>query len=914
MAIKREFLGWDEPLLFKAAQYLCQNHLSNKILDFSRITCALPGKRAGRKLLELLAREGEKVGMPVIPPRVITSGALPEYLLRIPVKFESALLGQCLWRETLLKTSDASIFKLFPHLAGKKDREQESYAWELAGYLDSLRGEVGASGKRFADVVPVVPSVGSEERWQILAKLEESFISLGKALGLSDKLESRLTALAAPPRQNEGLLYLIGIIDCNGISKAALSVSRYEIKALIGAPQEEAHLFDEYGSVLEKAWSKKTISISNDQITFGATISDESALLVAELSKIQNEVNLSKVSLGLADETMIPTLSEELILAGVKLRPPEGRKLADSLPATYLELIAEFCEEPTLNRLGTLVRHPFISALIGEADYRDILSKLDAYQSKHLQGITSEGLFGDTSVVVLSSKLAPVWTQMKLLEGGARPISHWRESISRILTDVCPKVLLEGDGVEEPVQALANFFNDIELIPDNLTPVVSGPRAIRMALESLGSGALPPAEIGPTLEAVGWLELLLDDASHLYVTGFHEQAVPEAINEDPLLPDSLRAKIGIGSNGSRYARDAYVVTALLNSRSRIKFLFSRTAADGTPRGPSRLLFACEDADLISRVNLILEAGTKVLSEKSIPRKLDWFNELKPKPLEDLPHLSVTDFKEYLSCPYSFYLSRKLGLRRVDDSAQELDSLSFGTILHDILKRFAISPVREEGSSNVIYEYLLTMLSELWTERFGDKALPAVYVQKEIIAERLKVWSEVQAQQILEGWQIHKTEVSVGPRVLELPLTTGRQISVVGRIDRIDHNPIQKRYRIIDYKTSQRKTTPSQGYVSKRGTWKDLQLPLYYFMGKGLGLGEEIELAYWNLPATHAEAGIDIADWDSEVLESALVEARRVAELIVAGEFWPSNARNEPFDEGIKAILNQTIFVSAGEEV
>lgn len=913
MAIIREFLGWNEPLLLKAVQYLCHNYATRAMLDLSRVTCALPGKRAGRKLLELLAMEGEKLSVPVIPPRIITSGSLPEYLLRIPVRFESTLLSQCLWRDTLLKTSSDSILKLFPHLSRKKDRDLESYAWELARYLDSLRGEVGAAGKRFADVVPAVTSASSEERWQILSNLEESFISLGNSLGLSDKLERRLRALASAPPKNDSILYLIGVIDCNGVSKAALSACTGEVRALIGAPPEEAHLFDEFGSVLEKAWSKKTISISNDQIAFGSTLTDEAALLTAELSKIQKVINLSKVSLGLADESMIPILSEELILAGVKLRPPEGRRLADSLPATYLELIAEFCEEPTVNRLGSLVRHPFATANIGESEYRDVLSKLDNYQLKHLQGDASEKLFGDSSVSGLASKLTFIWSQKRLLGKDLKPISHWREPISSILTEVCPKVLLEGDGIKEPVEAFANFFNDIELIPDNLMPIVSGPRAIHMALQSLGSGALPPTETGPTLEAVGWLELLLDDASHIYVTGFHEQAVPEAINEDPLLPDSLRSKIGIGSNGSRYARDAYVATALINSRAKVKFLFSRTAADGTSRGPSRLLYACREEDLISRVNLILEPGTKVVSEKSALSELEWFSELKPKPLEELSILSVTDFKEYLNCPYTFYLSRKLRLHRVDDSARELDSLSFGTIIHDILKRFAVSPAREERDSKVIFDHLLSLLSDIWEERFGATALPAVYVQREIISERLRVWGAIQAQQIADGWQINQTEVSVGPRVLELPLSSGEKISVVGRIDRIDYNPVQKRYRIIDYKTSQRKTTLSQGYVTKRGVWKDLQLPLYYYMGKGLGLSEEIELAYWNLPATHGEAGIEVADWKEEILESALVEAKRIAGLIISGQFWPINPKNEPFDEGISSILSQVRFVGGGNE-
>ena len=54
---------------------------------------------------------------------------------------------------------------------------------------------------------------------------------------------------------------------------------------------------------------------------------------------------------------------------------------------------------------------------------------------------------------------------------------------------------------------------------------------------------------------MGWLEVLLDDAPHLVVTGFSDGNVPKSIESDALLPDGLRREMGLLHNGQRLARD-----------------------------------------------------------------------------------------------------------------------------------------------------------------------------------------------------------------------------------------------------------------------------------------------------------------------------------------------------------------------
>ncbi len=102
------------------------------------------------------------------------------------------------------------------------------------------------------------------------------------------------------------------------------------------------------------------------------------------------------------------------------------------------------------------------------------------------------------------------------------------------------------------------------------------------------------------VELQGWLELLFEDAPHLVVAGFNDGRVPEAIAGDPFLPEALRTKLGLKTNGARLARDAYVLTALDACRragGRLDLLVGKASAIGDPLRPSRLLLQCSDAEL-----------------------------------------------------------------------------------------------------------------------------------------------------------------------------------------------------------------------------------------------------------------------------------------------------------------------------
>ena len=82
------------------------------------------------------------------------------------------------------------------------------------------------------------------------------------------------------------------------------------------------------------------------------------------------------------------------------------------------------------------------------------------------------------------------------------------------------------------------------------------------------------------------------------------------------------------------------------------------------------------------------------------------------------------------------------------------------------------------------------------------------------------------------------------------------------------------------------------------------------MAKELGLGENISVAYMNISGEHTGSGL--AELGNEGFDDALVQAKDIAESIMARDLWPPTAKMDPFDESIKYITNQ-LSLLAGEK-
>jgi ATP-dependent helicase/nuclease subunit B len=438
-----------------------------------------------------------------------------------------------------------------------------------------------------------------------------------------------------------------------------------------------------------------------------------------------------------------------------------------------------------------------------------------------------------------------------------------------------------------------------------------------LVLHLLGEGRRFDDKPAGAIELQGWLELLWEDAPHLLIAGLNDGRVPEAVVGDPFLPEALRAQLGLKTNTARFARDAYLLSALAASRARdgrLDLLFGKTSAAGDPLRPSRLLLRCPDSRLPERVAFLFRPAEA--AQASLPWRRAW--RLQPRAVAAPRQISVTAFRDYLRCPFRFYLARVLGMEAVDPEKTEWDALDFGDLCHVALEAMGREPgLRDCTDAKTLREFLQAELERTVRSRYGaDLALPLV-VQLASARQRLAKAAEIQARERAAGWVIERAEW----RFPKDPAFALGGLLVRGKIDRIDRHEGTGVRRVLDYKTSDSPVPPREAHCRRLGrvppgeiipefarftadgrehVWIDLQLPLYLWAleqehGGAVPPGE-VTCGYFHLPKAVGETGVKLWDGYSEEWQAA---ARRCAAGVAAAiherRFWPP-AETVDFDE------------------
>ena len=242
-------------------------------------------------------------------------------------------------------------------------------------------------------------------------------------------------------------------------------------------------------------------------------------------------------------------------------------------------------------------------------------------------------------------------------------------------------------------------------------------------------------------------------------------------------------------------------------------------------------------------------------------------------------LRVTAFRDYLACPYRFYLRHVEQLQTISDSLDELDGAGFGSLVHEVLRCFGNGASRDSTEATTICTALEQELDRCAAEWFGRNPLPAVLVQIEQLRWRLRAFAEQQAAWSEQGWRIEFVEASAAQDPGALFEVDGHPFWLTGRMDRIDVHRITGERVILDYKSSDAGQLPRDTHQT-RDKWIDLQLPLYRHLAATLGIVGPVRLGYVLLPKDTSATGFVFADWSPEELTRADDCAARSCEISV----------------------------------
>lgn len=907
---ERRFLSLDGPILQNVAQGLLgqfrgKSAHSDLLCDMRSVVVVLPSSLAARRLGELLVIQAEAEQLILYPPQIVTIGGLPERLYCAKHPFASDLVQELAWVDALRSVDTEELKQIVPSPPPPAATQQ----WfELGKMLSSIHRETASERKNFEAIASLVP-VAEQARWTALAAVQRAYLDRLDALSLWDVQTARLFALdngeAAEYIQEHTSerVIVVGCVDLNATQRGFLSAIANNVEIWIGADESHEDAFDAFGSLNCTYWQDAELQLPPESLLVAGSPNDQAKLVSGCLAQFGDRYHVRDVTIGVPDVSLISTLKRELALNDVVGRHGPGTAVIQSEPAQLLSLIAQYINLGRYSDFAALVRHAAVDNLITNSKVAvpdNWLSQLDRYSQsalpKTIDGFVNEDADGAETFWQVS-KLVNRW----LTKLGSRKlsVSAWVQPLLAVFKTAYGNEQVDlHDPVQGPLYSAAIQVSEAIIalrdIPPELEPTLTLSELVDWLLRSMGGGLIPEPSSGQSIEMLGWLELALDDAPALVLTGVHDGVLPESVNADAFLPNGLRRQLGMMDNARRYARDAYSMQVLISTRQDLRVVVGRTDADGDPLVPSRLLTACPLGDLPSRVlHLVSEDVSDALpvpdgkwkpcvgaSQLSIPR---------PTPARPLSKMSVTAFRDYLASPYRFYLKHVLRLRDEDDCTRQLDAAGFGVLVHETLDGLGCSEMAACGDEKQIEEFLIARLHELAVDKYGQNPPPAVLIQIEQAELRLSAFAPKQAQRALDGWEIRHVEATIGPEHNVVLGDEEHNIRLIGRIDRVDFHKYSGKWAIWDYKTSESPKNPVKVHYSPRDGWLDLQLPLYRHLGKKLGILEEPILGYISIPKQSVETGFYPASFSASQLADADQKSHAVAAAVIRGEFWTEDS-------------------------
>jgi ATP-dependent helicase/nuclease subunit B len=936
--IARKFLGWDKPLLEAACDWLLAEFSSAP--DFGSCVIVVQGARAGRRLLQLLAARCNEAGAMLVPPRIVPVGkALREIFDEPPRLFPTAssLVQTLAWSRALEELPKETAALLGCHSTGSANTLRQ------ARPLAATCSELGAHVRKPADVLPFLErsenaTARTIDRWRAVQMAHDQYLATLKNWKTSDPTQFQIK-LAQQGTPKPGLqVVLLGLVEFPPMIAQALERLETECLSLVYAPENESENFDHWGRIIPEKWAGREVPLSRGEIRCVEN-TEEQAKAVAELAcEWTTEESRSGFVISAPDEGDVPLLCDALAEKGITARPSAVKKFQDTRPWQVLALLADYLDRapkqpPGFSVVARMARHPDLARVLQAGP--TLISSLDDWQGEHLPEFfapddaaydpLAEGREELASLAARLKNAIPLSPGNQKAREIAGAVSAFLESVFGGLTE--KRDVPEGRALIRPIEALLEELQTgVNAAPDLPMPPSL---FIRALLDSRGNDPVPATFQQGASDIVGWLELLADDAPAAAVTSLCEGIVPESVTGDSLLPGRLRELLQLNHDAARLGRDAYLLTAIAQSRAgRLAVFVPRKNADGDPLRPGRLLLSGLDGDRLAR-RLIHLTSARVSTAPATAEPAPGADRLTAELPVEMPRLekvSVSAFRDYLASPRLFYFKHVRKLNPADDHAAEIDGALQGTMIHAVCAAFGNREIKESSNEKEIRKWVLERLDQEAETRFAGLEPAIVKFQLESLRSRLGAFARVQAQERRAGWKIAYAEnAGDDSEKLEgvLDCSDGGGLKIRGRIDRVDFNERENIWRVIDYKTGAKPKQPDELHYKKLKSgevrWLDFQLPLYDLLIKklapripGFRDDDRPQLCYFLLPDDPGEAAVS-EPFEPAMIEAGLEKAKVVAEKICAGDFQDQGKIRPEEDPVFRALCGLAGWVESDPE-
>lgn len=898
--LTRHFIHPNAPLAELSAEWFLnrfQDIISKTPADFSKILVIVPTRSAARNFRNALFASGK-----IESACGLKISTFEDALSRVEDKSNtiSATQIKAMWMSVLESENLSLLRGLFPNVVPAR-KDFFNFVEELMSLQNSLLEGLLTINLAFEKLEK--STCYDVDRWRDLAFLERVFFEKLAKLNLKSLFETRIDNIKSLLDED---FEFVEVLGCPEVSTSlanflkGVSDKKKQVDCLIFS--EEKSGFDEFGVPNIDVFCNKTLSLKESDIIAARDIYAQ-ADLVVNLAKCYGEDAYKVLGIACEQKESVGIFKSKLLEgAGINAMSLDMDSLEFTHSCGLIKAYGEFLKDSSFENFLNFIRNPYVLKKVEDISQKGadaIFKDLDTLFDNSC--CTSfESAFSSWCKLVKSSLVK----ESKHKTGLEK--SFYLNDIFRFINNIFPKIFdfeevaksvhslfctpenvdeekvqtIFRDSVEniKKAQALSEFkFLESELFDIILSNIVSATKS-----QILEKEVLPLQD---------WLEIFWSEKPHIVLCDMNDGIVPLANSDGVFLNDSLRKILGLRTQDLRQARDAYMLETLFLSRFqdgmgiKVCYPFFNLKADNLM--PSRLLFQCEK--LPERVNYLFSEPSE--ANASAPYELEWNLDVPLKSLKRA--FSVSILNDYINSPWLFYLKHVLNMRELDIFKKELGANQFGTLFHEVFKRFALSSVKDSTDEDEIRGALSSIYENLKAEIFPLEIRAQVRLQLENLRNRILSCAKIQAQHRANKWKILYAEKDFECEFCGFTFK--------GTFDRIDINEETGQYYILDYKThnntSCKKYHIKEHYLTKSYDWINLQLPLYRYFAKQIFDVTDIKCGHFTAPKSVLKT--QIYEWEDikSYEEDAVKFASEVIEKIKKKDFKICRAKSGYSDFG-----------------
>jgi PD-(D/E)XK nuclease superfamily len=790
--------------------------------DLGEVVCVTTSERISRDILEALTRIAHERRWSFTPPTIGTFSAIAEFCVRRHnPHIASRALCLSVLSDILLCGEFSSLSVPIQNRATtlatiSSEKSKFTHSLRLANDLLDFDDIITHYGVSYATYISVLESEGSGsaffERVHLFVKALSMYHEALEVVGISSLNRALSKYLEENPSPYFKRAFLIetstvprllsDVVRNSSLQSIQWSLFVDDTSAVpyhhpinhLPAADQNLHLTDSFHTLVNKCASLIIESINQGE----------------------------RPAFVCTEPTWREALTFHLAQEGIKTRQSTSRPFRITALYQFISLIKK-CESTRSScDMRALLRHPLLRIVRGDTLVTPSLVDSDTHHDRCL-----ENHFEMSRSPEIQDFVSTLHTLSAPLHGERLSPSNWKKPLGLFINSLatyCHDVLqacspshtesadsLLGRLTREILEGFILLERSLDSLQDvSSSATLSGLDALELLLTSTADLSVPVHDESTDeiyqVECIPWIDSPFLGDRPLIVVGVHESCLPEKPLPHPLLPESVRKKLGVPHHELFTARDKAILS-ILQSRDRSPhYFYSRTTHDGNFLLLSRLFFeGIEDYEITARI--VDAYRDSPISRRGEDKSQRQASSLSATPdtmlLEDIEKLcltrsltsvSVSDVKAYLDCPFRFFLSRVLQITTLNDTACEISASHFGELVHQTLASLTRDIWNLPYLSLV--DFLIDTFDTKFARQFSSSPSKVLAIQRARAHSRLKAYANWHMLHVKDGWQLLWNECALATPLAPLLLP------LKGRIDRVVFNEKNSHACIIDFKVSE----------------------------------------------------------------------------------------------------------------